>query len=149
MRKPKLLNLTYQEADELLKRVASSPLSKKDYEIIKGLVETVLALSQALDKKVTSIKRLLKMVFGSKTEKSKNVLKNSEESQTEPPADTTQDTKKDKPDKKKKPKGHGRNGSSSYTGAKRNKVSHTTLKHGDAHRVKKAKCIFSLHPACW
>jgi transposase len=131
MKKPKVLQLTSQEADELLKRVASSPLSEKDCEIIKGMVETILVLSRALEEKVTSIKRLLRMLFGIKTEKSKNILKNTEDSQAEASTENTQDTEHDTSEKQNKPKGHGRNGASAYTGAQKVKVPHPTLKSGD------------------
>ena len=128
MKKPKVLQLTSQEADDLLKRVAASPLSEKDCEIIKGMVETILVLSRALEQKVTSIKRLLKMLFGIKTEKSKDILKNTEASQTEASTDNLQNTQNILDNK---PKGHGRNGASAYTGANRIKIPHPTLQSGD------------------
>jgi transposase len=127
MKKPKVLQLTSEEADNLLKRAAANSLSEKDCEIIKGMVETILVLSRALEEKVTSIKRLLRMLFGIKTEKSKNILKNTEDSEA-----STENTKdNDTPDKKDKPKGHGRNGASAYTGAEKVKVPHQKLKSGD------------------
>jgi transposase len=132
MKKPKVLQLTSEEADDLLKRATTNSLSEKDCEIIKGMVETILVLSRALEEKVTSIKRLLRMLFGIKTEKSKNILKNTtEDSQAETPADNTQATGNNMPDKKDKPKGHGRNGASAYTGAQKIKILHPELKSGD------------------
>jgi len=135
MKKPKVLNLTSQEADELLKRAAANILSEKDCEVIKGMVETILALSRALEEKVTSLKRLLRMLFGIKTEKSKDVLKNSETNEEESSENVEHNSENkeddDKPDKKKKPKGYGRNGASAYIGAKRIKIPHPTLKSSD------------------
>jgi transposase len=131
MKKPKILQLTSEEADGLLKRAAANSLSEKDCEIIKGMVETILVLSRALEQKVTSIKRLLRMLFGIKTEKSKNILKNAEDSQTEASTENTQDAENDMPDKKNRPKGHGRNGASAYTGAQKIKIPHSTLKSGE------------------
>jgi transposase len=70
------------------------------------------------------------MIFGGSTESSKNILEKArhEEESPEGSADCLpQDTGK----KGKKPvKGHGRNSSSSYTGAERVSVSHSILKSG-------------------
>lgn len=131
MKKPKILQLTSEEADDLLKRATANSLSEKDCETIKGMVETILVLSRALEQKVTSIKRLLRMLFGIKTEKSKDILENTEDLQREASTEHTQETEDDIPDKKDKPKGHGRNGASAYTGAKKVRIPHPTLQSGD------------------
>ena len=100
------------------------------------MAETIEALSQVVDQKATSIKRLLKLLFGEKSEKKENVLDNSNNDQ-ESGEKLDSDNKPDEPNpgdgKKpgKKRKGHGRNGASSYTGAKKVTVNHETLKHGD------------------
>jgi len=75
MNSPKRIDLTPQQLDALLKRVEAGTLQDGDYEIIKGMAETLSFLSQALDHKNTSIKRLLKMIFGDSTEKTAKVLK--------------------------------------------------------------------------
>ena len=74
MTKPKRIDLTPQQLNALLKRVEAGTLQDGDYEIIKGMAETLSFLSQALDHKNTSIKRLLKLVFGDSTEKTAKVL---------------------------------------------------------------------------
>jgi hypothetical protein len=65
------IDISGEEAEALLARV-KDVLSDEDYRIIKGLIDTHLLLNQAVNEKSTSIKRLLKMIFGSKTEKGKN-----------------------------------------------------------------------------
>ena len=50
-------------------KVKANDLQKGDYEIIKSMADAIVTLSQALDNKATSIKRLLAMLFGPKTEK--------------------------------------------------------------------------------
>ena len=77
MSPPKRIDLTPEQLDALLKRVEAGSLQDGDYEIIKGMAETLSFLSQALDNKNTSIKRLLKLVFGDSTEKTAKVLKKS------------------------------------------------------------------------
>ena len=61
--------MTQEEIDALLKRVEANALQKGDYEIIKSMTEAIMTLGQALDNKATSIKRLLAILFGPKTEK--------------------------------------------------------------------------------
>ena len=97
------IEISGEEAKALLARVKDA-LPDEDYRIIKGLIDTHLLLNQAVNEKNTSIKRLLKMIFGSKTEKGKNGGKSTGRKKTD---------KKDKKDK-----GHGRNGADAYTGAK-------------------------------
>ena len=69
MSPPKRIDLSPEQLDALLKRVEAGTLQDGDYEIIKGMAETLSFLSQALDNKNTSIKRLLKLIFGEQTEK--------------------------------------------------------------------------------
>ncbi len=137
MKAPKRMDLSPEEMDALLERVAAETLIEGDYEIIKAMAETIHVLSQSVDEKAASIKRLLRMLFGSPTEKAKNVLKNvgKEESGSETsksPSDNAEDDPVDneeKPDKKKK--GHGRNGAADYTGADKILVPHPDLKSGN------------------
>ena len=94
-------------------------VSEEDYEIIKDMTEIIQAMSQVVDQKAASIKRLLKQLFGQKSEKKKDMLNDQDN--------------EDKPDTpKKKPKGHGRNGASAYPGAKKVQVKHEKLKHGES-----------------
>jgi hypothetical protein len=99
MKIPERIDLNLDQVDALLKRVESGSLQSGDYEIIKAMVETIHLLSQAVDQKATSIRRLLRMLFGDRSEKIEKVLK-----------ETNQLTKQKKPpeDKTDKPKGHGR-----------------------------------------
>ena len=110
------IEISGEEAEALLARV-KDVLPDEDYRIIKGLIDTHLLLNQAVSEKSTSIKRLLKMIFGPKTEK----VRNGE--------NTTNRKKTDK--KEKKAKGHGRKGADTYTGAETVAISHQTLQHCD------------------
>ncbi len=124
MNKPKRIDLSQEELDALLIRAESGTLKEGDYEIIKAMADTISILSQAVDAKSTSIRRLLKMIFGSSTEKTDEVLKNKDKENSS--------TEKNNDDKKsEKPKGHGRNGASSYSGADKVKIQHDKLKPKD------------------
>lgn len=112
--KAKRIEISAEEAEALLQRIKDSTVAQDDYEIIKGLVDTLTLLNQAVNEKGTSIKRLLQMIFGYKTEKN------------------PKDLKKEKGKRRKsKVKGHGKNGAEDYTGAERVQLPHTTLHHCD------------------
>jgi transposase len=115
---PPPIELSAKQLDALIERVKSRSLLDEDYETLAAMGETIHVLSHSVDEKATSIKRLLKMIFGASTEKTDTV------------------TKKPKSgDQKKKPKtkkkGHGRNGAADYTGAEKITVAHGELKHKD------------------
>jgi transposase len=118
MNMPNRIDITPEELDALLRRVKAGRLEDNDYQIIKAMADTVSYLSQLSDEKATTIKRLLKMMFGDQSEKAQKLLNQAGRSQDK--------KKKDN----QKPKGHGRNGASDYTGAKKVKIAHETLKHG-------------------
>lgn len=103
----------------LLARVETA-ISHGDFEIIRALADTVRRLCGELERKNASIRRLRDMLFGVKTETAKKVLPGDSESPAE------------EPEAKEKARGHGRNGAEAYTGAKRIRVEHPSLKHGDS-----------------
>jgi hypothetical protein len=127
MTKPKRIDLSQKELDALIQRVEGGTLSDKDREIIKAMAETISILSRAMDEKTASIRRLLKMIFGSTTEKTSKVVNDKEKD----PSKKT--SNQDKP----KPKGHGRNGAESYKGADKVEIQHEVLKPKD----KCPKCL--------
>lgn len=114
------IKVTQQEINALLERVEIGNLQAGDSAIIKSMANAIVVLSQAVNDKAASIKRLLTMLFGAKTEKKDNVLKDDELEK--------QDKKSPKPKPKKKKKGHGKRAASDYTGADRNFIHHEELK---------------------
>jgi hypothetical protein len=129
MKTPQRIDLNLEQADELLKRVKTGCLQDGDYEIIKAMVQTIELLCQCVDEKATSIRRLLRMLFGPSTEKLKNVLKDEQKEKSDS-SKSKQENTTDKSNKPK-PKGHGRNAAADYTGAELIKVPHETLNPGD------------------
>ena len=75
MKTPKVVELKPADVQALLMRVEKGALQEGDYEIIKSLVETLAYLSQAVDEKATAIKRLLRVIFGAKTETREKLFK--------------------------------------------------------------------------
>lgn len=114
MMKAQKLEISVEDAEALLDRAKNNSITHEDYEIIKGLINTHMLLNQAVAEKSSSIKRLLQMIFGYKTEKKKNI---------------SGPTKKESERKKKEVKGHGKNSADDYTGAEIVEVTHGTLQH--------------------
>lgn len=134
-RKPKSIDVTSQEVQALLDRVKAS-MSPQDYETIKATFETYAWLIQALEDKNISIGRLRRMIFGASTESSKNLF---------PDGKKAHRGRR----KKKKRKGHGRNGAEAYTGAQEVFITHLDLKPGDPCPKKKCtgKVYDNIEPA--
>lgn len=121
MSTPSKIDLSAADVEALLERLRGV-VAEDDYEIIKAMVETIAALSQAVDEKAAAIKKLLQTFFGTKTEKTAAVL--------EALADSVGSETEEDATPKKKPKGHGRNSAAKYTGAERVEVPLESLKHG-------------------
>lgn len=110
------IRLTPLELDALVERAESGSLRHGDPEIIRAMADAIKVLSQAVGDKTVSLKRVLAMVFGSKTEKKSAVLK----------------TRPSVPGKNKNViKGHGRRSADEFTGADRQSIPHESLKHKD------------------
>ena len=145
MNKPKRIDISQEELDALIKRVEAGTISDSDREVIKAMAETISILSQAMAEKTSSIRRLLKMIFGSSSEKTSKVLNNQNKGKVSP-------EKSGNPDKPK-PKGHGRNGAESYRGADKVEIEHETLKpkgkcpkclKGKLYEIKKPKTVVRM-----
>ena len=120
MKVPERIDMKPEELDALVARVKSGSLQEGDSQTIETMAETIKFLSTAVDEKNMSIGRLRRLLFGARTEKTKNVLKE----------DTGGGRGKSRK-KKKRRKGHGRNGAKDYTGAKKVEVKHESLKPAD------------------
>jgi hypothetical protein len=131
--KQQTIDISAEELEALIERVQRGELEPGDAEIIQAMAETISRLTAALDEKDMSIKRLKRILFGSKSEKTEAVLKDSESNQKrdEKTKDEEGPGQGDKEPKNEKPKGHGRNGSDKYTGVERIRVEHGELKPGD------------------
>lgn len=150
-----------QQLKAILKRASSGePIPAEEVKQLESVVDTLAFLTQELEAKGASIKRLRKLIFGTSTsEKTSTVLGAAAEAsaQTEHDATTASDTSVPGPEPvgnagkgdvdasettastesdvstedKPKPKGHGRNGASTYKGADKVPVPHDSLKPGD------------------
>ena len=133
---PERIELNEEELRRDLERVKAT-LGEDVYRRFRYIVDTLLLLTRLLEKKRTTIKRLRNLLFGSRSEKTERVLpEESEEGDTEPVGEEDApesgggaEGDKDA-EKKKKKKGHGRNGAEKYSGADQIEVPHESLKPG-------------------
>jgi transposase len=128
MKRPKSarVELSMEALEAILEEARSAPLCETQIEQLQGVLHTLGRLTQELEKKRTSIHRLRSLLFGPNCEKTEAVLKR-QKSQKNDISKTAERGQ----EKKKKPKGHGRNGADAYPGAKRIQVPHGSLKSGE------------------
>lgn len=146
MKSPGMIELTQEEIDGLLERTKKTS-EPDDYELIKSLIDSLHQLKIAHETKSTSVKRLLKMLFGPGSEKKKKIIRKDRKQKDEatgcdpesddgvgpePGQDISQDGQlPDSDPEGKPPRGHGRNGVDAFGGAQRLFIEFTGLKHGD------------------
>ena len=121
------IDISISELEAIIERTKAEPLNEQEYQTLQSVVKTLLFLTQELEKKRVSVKRLKQMLFGATTEKLRNVLDEALGQDDKEQAPQTDASGQDKP----KPKGHGRNGANAYKGAEKVTISHETLKPGD------------------
>ena len=68
MNRPKRLEVDREQIKALRERAKRGELRTEDAELVEALAETVVVLSEAVEKKGTSIRRLLRLLFGARTE---------------------------------------------------------------------------------
>lgn len=124
---PGNIQLSPQEFEALLQRLAQQRLKPNDYELLIQVVQAMGWMSHELEEKKLSIRRLRRL-FGIKTESSKNLLKNDED---DPDPEAGSSGSGGVKSGNKKRKGHGRNGTDAYTGAERVVIGHDEFKPGD------------------
>jgi transposase len=128
---PKIIELEAEELEALLQRVEAA-LSQDDAETIRAVVESHACLAELLEAKGMTIERLQKLLFGSRTEKTRDVIP--PPADATPPAAAQDHTAPTEPEENEaaKRKGHGRNGADAYRGAEKIRVPHDSLHAGDA-----------------
>jgi len=125
MKEPRRLEADEAQLAAVAQRLERRSLEPGDYELLKVVIDTVCFLRRVVQQKATSIQRLLRMIFGARTEKTRTVLNGSSRDPTPPAAAAA--TGAGQP----KRKGHGRRAAAAYWGAKKVSVPHGQLKAGD------------------
>lgn len=115
-------DLTKEKLLEMLATIKPA-VSEPIYAMVEKLVTAFLVMRGILEGKRVSIVRLLKLVFGEKTEKTDRLFPKDKDPDKE-------NSPTNGPEGKKKRKGHGRNGVKDYPGAEKIHVPHDSLKPG-------------------
>jgi transposase len=125
--------------EEVLRRAEQS-LDEKDAELIRAVFESYAYVTDLVEDKNTTIRRLRQLFFGARTEKTEAVVgqKAGASKRNESPhaaagiEPAAGEGTTDVSDAAVVSKGHGRNGAEAYRGAQRVDVAHPSLRAGDA-----------------
>jgi transposase len=121
------LTVSAEQLQQLQHRIHERKLEEADYRLIEAILETVVALRNAVQQKSIAVKRLLRIVFGPRSEKTRTVLP---KAHPEPPDAETVSQKLEQNQNGKRP-GHGRAAAAQYWGARRVVIPHANLACGD------------------
>ena len=80
--KPEVINIEPEKLEELIGKVQKN-LPEEDAKIIIGMIDTLKFICEKLEKKDVQIKRLLKRLFGIKSEKTKDIIKKNDDDSKE------------------------------------------------------------------
>jgi len=136
---PEIVEVDNTQLEEVLRRVEQA-LDEKDTKLIRAVFESYVYVADLVEDKNTSIRRLRKLFFGTRTEKTEAVVGRSAEkldatSQSGAAADIEVASGGPAPGASNEAapasQGHGRNGADAYRGAERIDVPHPSLTAGD------------------
>ena len=124
-----IIELDRSELETILEHAKTTAINEDEYAKLHAAMETLIFLTQELEKKHVSIQRLKQLLFGASTETTRKVMERIlDEAQKK--SKSGDDAAKAK-ETAEKAKGHGRNGAQDYIGATTVRVPHTSLKPGD------------------
>jgi transposase len=136
---PELVEVDSTRLEEVLRRVEQS-LDEKDAALVRAVFESYAYVSDLVEDKNTSIRRLRQLFFGASTETTAAVVgQKTRTPEAALPCDAGADPglaagvgNTDESNAAAASKGHGRNGAEAYRGATRIDVPHPSLTAGDA-----------------
>src|SRR4030066_985510 len=141
------IDLDQSELEAILERAKTTPMSEEEYAKLHAVIETLVFLTQELEKKRVSIQRLKHLLFGATTETTRKVIQKilDQAGQQDPSgqeADPGQAA-----ETQEEHHGHGRNGAEAYVGAEKVCVPHESLKPGDPCPLCKKGTVYeSVEP---
>ena len=140
---PQLIDMEARQLQDMLRRAERREFIDEDYETVRVLAQSYAYLTDVVQGKEISTRRLRKLLFGAKTEKTADVLvgvgdaeSSSEESSEESSKESSGESSGSGSESQGRAsgssrKGHGRNGAAAYTGAEQVEVPHASLQPGD------------------
>ncbi len=160
---PEIVELDRTHLEEMLCRVEQSSIEAKDATLIRNVFRAYLYMTDLVEDKNISIRRLRNLLFGSGTEKTNAVVgrtaltpeatlqgataTTNESASSEPgPTPTNEVAPSGETDTKPAGKGHGRNGADDYPGAERIDVPYPSLSVGDPCPVCLTGTVYEKAP---
>jgi transposase len=138
---PEIVEVDSRQVDEVLRRVEQA-LDPKDAELIRAVFRSYAYVTDLVEDKNTSIRRLRQLFFGKRTEKTDAVVGRQDAKPDAAPSGSVApepESPTREPDRGASSEsdtetapGHGRNGAAAYRGAERIDVPHPSLAAGDA-----------------
>ncbi|MFT5522777.1 MAG: transposase [Pirellulaceae bacterium] len=161
-RRTEVIEVDAEKVDALLECTAKS-LPQEDHELFAAIVGSYQYLSEVIADKETTIAKLRKLMFGSKSEKYQKVVDapvdtdgsigetcDDESNSNQPSSAESQGVEEDssagEQDDEEPLPGHGRNGVAAYTGARQVEVEHSCLQPGDDCPECKSGTLYEKRP---
>ncbi len=129
---PEIIEVNSQQMEELLERAASNTLREEDTELMRQIFDSYTQFFQIVGDKNTTIARLRKLLFGSSSEKTDQVVGQTNDTTDPEMSDDRAEVDDNATGHEDSPPGHGRYGADDYSGADQVTVPHSTLAAGDA-----------------
>ena len=158
-KEPEQIELSPQEIESLHERIKGFTVTKEDMVIFGKALDFFIWMQIKLQKSQLTIKKLKKIIFGGteKSDRSHPAINNntsdentlnpacSEASCTTPEEFTPNEKTKNNLSPSEKPKGHGRMGADVYQPDEIIRVSHASLKSGDACPTECGGKLYQIH----
>src|SRR5262249_33486913 len=139
---PPIIDVSNAQPEEVLHRVQQS-LDEEDVTLIRAVFQSYRYVTDLVEDKNTSLRRLRHLLFGGRTEKTEAVVgQPTDRPEATRPRDVATGTESAAPEAAPEAsgvgatgparQGHGRNGADAYRGAERVNVAHPSLAAGDA-----------------
>ncbi|MFS8083782.1 MAG: IS66 family transposase [Ginsengibacter sp.] len=132
---PELITVDGTQLEDVLRRVEQS-LDEKDAALVRAVFQSYAYVSNLVDDKNTTIRRLRQLFFGARTETTEAVVgRKTKKPDAAAPREAVADVggeNTDDADESATSKGHGRNGADAYRNASKIVVKHPSLTAGDA-----------------
>jgi transposase len=125
---PRRIEVSVEEISAIVDRTQTGALSAEEHAKLKAAIDTFALITAQLQAKDASVDRLRRMIFGTTTESTRNVLGENRDEPTAVESTDEDEVRTPRP----KPPGHGRNAAAAYTGASQVTVAHPTLHGGEA-----------------
>lgn len=141
---PKRREIRPEVLRAIVERARRGPLDAADAELLGAAVDTLTWLTEELEQKGVTIARLRKLLFGSSSEKTRDVLGAAAQAGEAQDGGAARDAESASDDAQSgavsggadddasaRRKGHGRTGAGAYRGADKVTVAHESLSHGE------------------